>query len=119
MTTMVEAAEQCERNALPDIGDLTTLAAMLKDWPDGRHLFFCDERLQGDGAASMAAKLTEHAGPAGILIGPEGGFTAEEQAQIAAHPAAVPVSLGPRILRADTAAFASVALWMAAHGDWA
>ncbi len=117
--TMIEAAEQCERNALPDIGDLTTLAAMLKDWPDGRHLFFCDERLQGDGAASMAAKLAGHTGPAGILIGPEGGFTGEEQAQIAAHPAAVPVSLGPRILRADTAAFASVALWMAAHGDWA
>jgi 16S rRNA (uracil1498-N3)-methyltransferase len=116
--TMVEAAEQCERNALPEIGDLTSLSAMLKDWPDGRHLFFCDERLQGDNAASMAVKLAEHAGPAGILIGPEGGFTLEEQTQIAAHPAAVPVSLGPRILRADTAAFASVALWMAAHGDW-
>ena len=115
---MVEAAEQCERNALPEIGDLTTLSAMLKDWPDGRHLFFCDERLQGDGAASMAAKLPQFTGPAGILIGPEGGFTLEEQAQIAAHPAAVPVSLGPRILRADTAAFASVALWMAVHGDW-
>ena len=121
--TMVEAAEQCERNALPDIGwpeigDLTTLSAMLKDWPAGRHLFFCDEHLQGDGTANMAARLSSHAGPAGILIGPEGGFTAEEQALIAAHPAAVPVSLGPRILRADTAAFASVSLWMAVHGDW-
>ena len=116
--TMVEAAEQCERNALPDIADLTTLTTMLKDWPEERHLFFCDERLQGDSAASMAAKLPAYIGPAAILIGPEGGFTAEEQAQIAAHPAAVPVSLGPRILRADTAAFASVSLWMAAHGDW-
>ncbi len=116
--TMVEAAEQCERNALPDIADMTTLSALLNDWPDGRHLFFCDEHLQGDGAANMAARLASHAGPAGILIGPEGGFTVEEQAFIAAHPAAVPVSLGPRILRADTAAFASIALWMAAHGDW-
>lgn len=115
---MVEAAEQCERNALPEIGELTTLTALLKDWPDGRHLFFCDERLQGDGAAHMGRILPQFAGPAAILIGPEGGFTADEQAQIAAHPAAVPVSLGPRILRADTAAFASVSLWMAAHGDW-
>lgn len=123
MATMVEAAEQCERNALPDIGmpeigDLITLTEMLKTWPEGRNLFFCDERLQGDGASSMATKLPTHPGPAAILIGPEGGFTAEEQAQIAAHPAAIAVSLGPRILRADTAAFASVSLWMAMHGDW-
>lgn len=122
-STMVEAAEQCERNALPDIGwpdnaDLITLSALLKDWPAERHLFFCDEHLQGDKAANMAARLASHDGPAGILIGPEGGFTPEEQALITAHPAAVPVSLGPRILRADTAAFASVSLWMAAHGDW-
>ena len=116
--TMVEAAEQCERNALPEIAHLTTLSAMLKDWPDDRHLFFCDERLQGDSAANVAAKLPSNTGPAAILIGPEGGFTVEEQELIAAHPAAVSVSLGPRILRADTAAFASIALWMAAHGDW-
>jgi 16S rRNA (uracil1498-N3)-methyltransferase len=118
MATIIEAAEQCERNALPEIADLTTLATLLKDWPDGRHLFFCDERLHHNGAASMAAQLAAHTGPAGILIGPEGGFTGQEQAQIAAHPAAVPVSLGPRILRADTAAFAGVSLWMGTHGDW-
>ncbi len=118
IATMVEAAEQCERNALPEIADLTPLAALLKDWPEGRHLFFCDERLHQNGEANMAAVLPHYPGAAAILIGPEGGFTADEQAQIAAHPAAVPVSLGPRILRADTAAFASVSLWMAAHGDW-
>lgn len=118
MATMIEAAEQCERNALPEISDLITLSALLKDWPAGRHLFFCDEQLQGDGAANMATRLASHDGPAGILIGPEGGFTSEEQALITSHPAAVPVSLGPRILRADTAAFASIALWMAMHGDW-
>ena len=115
---MVEAAEQCERNALPEIAEMTTLAAMLANWPVGRTLFFCDERLHQNGEANMARILPRHAGPAAILIGPEGGFTAEEQAQISEHPAAVPVSLGPRILRADTAAFAAISLWMAAHGDW-
>jgi len=111
-TQMIEAAEQCERTALPEIAPLAKLDAMLKDWPEKRTLYFCDER----GGEPIGTVLKP--GPAAILIGPEGGFTDEENAAIHAHPAAVPVSLGPRILRADTAAVAALSVWMAAQGDW-
>ncbi len=107
---MIEAAEQCERNALPEIGPLARLDALLKDWPAGRTLYFCDER-GGDA-------FLPQPGPAAILIGPEGGFTTQENAIIRAHPAARAVSLGPRILRADTAAVAAISVWMATAGDW-
>lgn len=109
---MIEAAEQCERTALPEIAPLTKLDAMLKDWPDGRALYFCDER----GGVPFGEAIK--AGPAAILVGPEGGFTDAENAAIRAHPSAVAVSLGPRILRADTAAVAAMSVWMAAQGDW-
>lgn len=111
---MIEAAEQCERNALPELAELTPLAALLADWPEDRHLFFCDER----GGGSFRGSLRAHDGPAAILIGPEGGFTDAENEAIRALTQAVPVSLGPRILRADTAAVAAVSLWMAGRGDW-
>ena len=111
---MIEAAEQCDRTAIPDLADPVKLPALLRDWPAGRTLFFADEQGGGDPLATMRA----HAGPAAILIGPEGGFDDDERAAVRAHPAAVPISLGPRILRADTAAAAAVALWMAAAGDW-
>lgn len=116
--TMIEAAEQCERTALPEIAALTRLDALLKGWPEGRHLFFADERLHGSGGVALSQALIVHSGPAGVLIGPEGGFTDGENAAIRAHPATVPVSLGPRILRAETAAIAATAVWMAAQGDW-
>jgi 16S rRNA (uracil1498-N3)-methyltransferase len=106
----VEAAEQCERTALPELAEPRKLEAALRAWPAERLLYFADE---GGGAAFRPA-----AGPAAILIGPEGGFTDEERAAIRALPQARPVSLGPRILRADTAALAAVSLWMAAAGDW-
>jgi 16S rRNA (uracil1498-N3)-methyltransferase len=106
----VEAAEQCERTALPMLEEPRKLDAVLKSWPADRPLYFADE---AGGEAFAPAP-----GPAAILIGPEGGFTDEERAAIRALPQARPVSLGPRILRADTAALAAIALWMGAAGDW-
>jgi 16S rRNA (uracil1498-N3)-methyltransferase len=108
----VEAAEQCDRTALPELAEPQKLDALLKAWPADRALFFADEN-GGEPLARVAKP-----GPAAILIGPEGGFTDEERAAIRAIPQARPVSLGPRILRADTAALAALALWMAAAGDW-
>ncbi|MEO8722801.1 MAG: 16S rRNA (uracil(1498)-N(3))-methyltransferase [Sphingobium sp.] len=112
---LIEAAEQCGRTALPDLLEMQKLDAMLAGWSSGRHLFFADET----GGAPMASVFQVHKGPAALLIGPEGGFSPEERAAIRAHPAAVALSLGPRILRAETAAIASVACWMAINGDWA
>lgn len=111
---MVEAAEQCDRTALPTVADPVKLPALLRDWPEGRTLFFADET----GGADALAAMRENPGPAAILIGPEGGFDAEERDLVRSHPGAIGVSLGPRILRADTAAAAAVTLWMAATGDW-
>lgn len=110
---MIEAAEQCERTALPHISPLTKLDALLKDWPTKRTLYFCDER----GGAPFLEAI--NSGPAAILIGPEGGFSDGENALIRAQPNARPVSLGPRILRADTAAISAISIWMAKNGDWA
>ncbi len=106
----IEAAEQCERTALPELAEPRKLAALLASWPAERALYFADE---GGGAPFAPAP-----GPAAILIGPEGGFTGEERAAIRALGQARPISLGPRILRADTAALAAIGLWMAAAGDW-
>ena len=107
----IEAAEQCERTALPELAEPARLDRLLDGWPVERILYFADEG-GGEPLAIAAAP-----GPAAILIGPEGGFTDAERAAISAVPAARPVSLGPRILRADTA-LAAVSLWMAAAGDW-
>lgn len=106
----IEAAEQCERTALPALDPLRTLPELLASWPHDRALLFADERRDGGTTPAPA--------PAGILIGPEGGFTDEERAAVLAHPAARPISLGPRILRAETAAIAALAAWMAQAGDW-
>jgi len=111
---MVEAAEQCDRTALPQVADPVKLPALLRDWPADRTLFFADEA----GGVPALDAMRARPGPAAILIGPEGGFDDDERASIRAHPQAVGISLGPRILRADTAAAAAVTLWMAAAGDW-
>ncbi|MEO9634748.1 MAG: 16S rRNA (uracil(1498)-N(3))-methyltransferase [Parasphingorhabdus sp.] len=115
---MVEAAEQCERTSLPILDPLIGLAQLLADWPTDRHLFFADERIHETGEGSFRKALVAHEGPAAILIGPEGGFSDQENAAIRALPQAVPISLGPRILRADTAVVAAVSIWMAGRGDW-
>jgi len=111
---VVEAAEQCERTALPELAEPAKLADLLSGWPEDRALFFADE----EGGAPLAAAAAALPGPAALLVGPEGGFTGEEREAIRALAQARPVSLGPRILRADTAAAAAIALWMASAGDW-
>lgn len=110
--TMVEAAEQCGRTALPQIEEGVKLSALLKEWPAERTLYFADET----GGVPLAEATKP--GPSAILIGPEGGFDPEERDAICALPQAVGVSLGPRILRAETAAIAALSIWMAAAGDW-
>lgn len=109
---VVEAAEQCGRTALASIDEPIKLDPFLKTRDLGRTLYFADET----GGAPAAGAFTP--GPAVILIGPEGGFTPDEASAIRAAPNAKAVSLGPRILRAETAALAAIASWMAAAGDW-
>jgi len=94
------------------------LDALLADWPEGRALFFADEKATEQVREPAAAAFAAHTGPAAILTGPEGGFDEAERAAIRAHPAARPISLGPRILRGETAAIAALSVWMAAAGDW-
>ena len=106
----IEAAEQCGRTRLPEIMEPVTLKQLLT--ASDRRLYFADET-GGEPAAHAFA-----AGPATILIGPEGGFTEEERALVRAAPGSMPISLGPRILRAETAALAALAAYMAVAGDW-
>ena len=113
-TIVIEAAEQCARTALPELAAPVKLEAMLRDWPAGRILFFADE----DGGESVADAFCLTEGPAALLVGPEGGFDDAERSLIRAHAAARPISLGPRILRGETAAIAATAVWMAEAGDW-
>ena len=113
-TVVVEAAEQCARTALPELAEPVKLDALLRDWDPQRSLFFADE-LGGEPAATCFAA---HPGPAAILIGPEGGFDDTERAAVRALPQARAITLGPRILRGETAAIAATAIWMAACGDW-
>ena len=108
----IEAAEQCGRTGLPELVEPQPLARFLDRRDTGRTLYFADE---GGGEPAAAAFK---AGSATILTGPEGGFTDEERAAIRAVPNAVPVSLGPRILRAETAALAALASYMTVAGDW-
>jgi 16S rRNA (uracil1498-N3)-methyltransferase len=111
---MIEAAEQCGRTALPELAEPVKLAALLKAWPEERALFFADET----GGLPALEAMRSRPGPAAVLIGPEGGFDSDERDAIRALPQAVGIALGPRILRAETAAAAAVSLWMAAAGDW-
>lgn len=112
----IEAAEQCGILAIPEIDPPRKLSDVLADWDTGRRLIFCDE-------AAPAASPVENLrvlprGPAALLIGPEGGFSEAERADLLRRPYVAAVSLGPRILRADTAAVAALALVQAFIGDW-
>jgi len=110
-----ESAEQTGRLDVPPIEAPQKLETLLADWDPSRRLMFCDET----GGEPATRALTEAGGgPWAILIGPEGGFTPEERDRLRALPFALPVSLGPRVLRADTAATTALTLWQAAVGDW-
>lgn len=115
----VEAAEQSDRLTVPEIREPTTLDKLIAQWPDDRAMILCDETGGGGGIAEV---LTA-AGPAvrrrvGFVIGPEGGFAQEELDRLRKLPFVTAVGLGPRLLRADTAALAALAVWQAVAGDW-
>ncbi len=114
-TIVTEAAEQCARTALPDLAQPVKLEQILRDWPAERAIFFADEI----GGTPAADAFSAHSGPAALLIGPEGGFDNAEREMLRSHPMVRPITLGPRILRGETAALAATALWMGAQGDWA
>jgi len=117
----IEAAEQTGRQDVPMIDEPVKLGELLDGWEAGRRLMFCDET----GGAPAWASLSEPSPVEGegsrkwaVLIGPEGGFSPEERERLRALPFTIAVSLGPRVLRADTAAIAALTLWQAAAGDW-
>ncbi|OXE35636.1 MAG: 16S rRNA (uracil(1498)-N(3))-methyltransferase [Phenylobacterium zucineum] len=115
-----EAAEQTGRLDTPEIKAPAKLDKVMADWdktwPEGRKLLFCDEA--GDAGLAADVLATQTPGPWAILIGPEGGFSPAERIRLRSLPFTVPVSLGPRILRADTAAISAMTLWQCALGDW-
>jgi 16S rRNA (uracil1498-N3)-methyltransferase len=112
----IEAAEQSDRMIVPEVREPKSLETLLAQWPDSRPLIFCDE--VGD-ASAIAEAMAGSAHPElAVLVGPEGGFDPSEREQIRSRDFVMPVSLGPRILRADTAALAALAVWQALRGDW-
>ncbi len=135
---LIEAAEQCARTALPQIAAPVKLDALLRDWEADRALFFADEnggepaakaftaspRRRGpqadtDDPASRGPRLRGNSAKAALLTGPEGGFDEAERTAIRALPQTRAITLGPRILRGETAAIGGMALWMGVAGDWA
>jgi 16S rRNA (uracil1498-N3)-methyltransferase len=122
LANAIEAAEQSGRLSVPEIRTAVSLEKLLASWPQDRRIYFCDEA----GATATAcdaeplakAAQVESKGPAAILTGPEGGFDPAEREKLRALPFVTPVTLGPRILRADTAALAALAIWQSVSGDW-
>ncbi len=112
---VIEAAEQCNLVFVPEVLEPVSLNAALRAWDSGRALVYCDETAIAGNAVVALSKLKT---PAAILVGPEGGFTVEERAMLKALPYVTAISLGPRIMRADTAAVAVLALVQAVIGDW-
>ncbi|MCX7300794.1 MAG: 16S rRNA (uracil(1498)-N(3))-methyltransferase [Rhodobacterales bacterium] len=110
----VEAAEQCGATFVPEVAEVQRLSTLLDRWPEGRSLWFCDESRVSETAAPQPTAPA----PAAILIGPEGGFSETERTRLGRLSFAQPIRLGPRILRAETAAVAALSLWQITHGDW-
>lgn len=116
LANAIEAAEQSGRLSVPEIREAASFDTLLASWPKERRLLFCDEG--GDAKAMTQAARESRGGPTAILTGPEGGFDPVERAALRALPFVTPVTLGPRILRADTAALAALAIWQSVGGDW-
>lgn len=114
---VVEAAEQCELTALPEVLEPLNFDKMIAGWDAGRRMIFCDESAAGQPALAALQAIPPHT-PLAMLIGPEGGFSAGERGQLLKLPFVTVLPLGPRILRADTAAVAALALVQAVLGDW-
>ncbi len=112
----VEAAEQCGGTYVPEVAELQKLSRVLDHWPQERQVMFCDE---ADVGTALTLAAADHAkAPWAIVIGPEGGFSEAERKRLHGLPQSHVVSLGPRILRADTAAVAALTIWQQAYGDW-
>ncbi|SNY92060.1 16S rRNA (uracil1498-N3)-methyltransferase [Cohaesibacter sp. ES.047] len=121
---VIEAAEQCGILAIPEVTEPVTLPKLLDGWEDnedGRHIVFCDEGELGKDPLALLDTLRgegEAVPPLALLIGPEGGFSVEERERLRGLSFVTPIPLGPRILRADTAAVAALAILQAVLGDW-
>jgi 16S rRNA (uracil1498-N3)-methyltransferase len=112
----IEAAEQCGETWVPEIAEPVRLEALLEAWDPARRLMFCDETRESVPVRQALAAAAR--GPWAVLIGPEGGFSPEEMVRLRCLSFVTAVTLGPRVLRADTAAVAALALWQATLGDW-
>jgi len=111
----IEAAEQCNLVFVPEVLEPVALPRLIADWERGRRLIYCDERAAN---ANPHKALEGIAPPAAVLVGPEGGFTPEERELLTAQSYVTAISLGPRIMRADTVAIAALALVQSSIGDW-
>jgi 16S rRNA (uracil1498-N3)-methyltransferase len=114
----IEAAEQCGILTIPGVREEESLERFIKGLDKGRLVIFCDENAPVSNPVEALAKLGNNQAGLVVIVGPEGGFTDQERALVAAHERCVCVSLGPRILRADTAAVAALAIVQAVLGDW-
>jgi len=116
LANVIEGAEQCGILSIPAVREPVKLDAFLSHWEEGRRLVFCDEDAQGQNPLPHVSALAGE--KLGLLVGPEGGFSEAERTTLRGLPFVVPIPLGPRILRADTAAVAALAIIQAAAGDW-
>jgi 16S rRNA (uracil1498-N3)-methyltransferase len=112
----VEAAEQCGILAIPEVAEPVKLADLLDRWPRDRRIIYCDEGDAGQNPLQLLRDIKERR--LALLVGPEGGFSEDERARLRSHDCVTAIPLGPRILRADTAAVAAMAVIQATIGDW-